>query len=227
MLYVPNVADVDLFAQALQDGPIDPGMAGLPHPRIVFTGALVTTKLDMGLLFVLARSQRDWSFALVGPTGPGDPRADMSGLAAEPNVHLLGPRPYEALPEVLRGADAGLIPYALNQLTESIFPMKVYEYLAAGLPVVATRLPALAGVEEVATAADAPGIVALLEQAMADDSPERRAARSREAKAHSWEHRLDEIGAAVATLEDQRTRETAERRSWGCGQRSAYARAGG
>jgi glycosyltransferase involved in cell wall biosynthesis len=200
VLYVPNVADVELFSRALQDGPSDPGMADLPHPRIVFTGALVTTKLDMGLLFVLARSRRDWSFVLVGPTGPGDPRADMSGLAAEPNVHLLGQRPYEALPEVLRGADVGLIPYALNQLTESIFPMKVYEYLAAGLPVVATRLPALAGVEEVTTATDAPGILALLEQALADDSPERRAARSREAQAHSWERRIAEIGTAIDHL---------------------------
>ena len=52
---------------------------------------------------------------------------------------------------MLRAADAGLIPYARNELTESIFPMKVYEYLAAGLPVVATPLPALAGVAEVAT----------------------------------------------------------------------------
>jgi glycosyltransferase involved in cell wall biosynthesis len=201
VLYVPNVADVELFSSALRDGPIDAGMASLPSPRIVFTGALVTTKLDMGLLFVLARSQRDWSFALVGPTGPGDPRADMSELAGEPNIHLLGPRRYEELPSVLRGADAGLIPYAINELTKSIFPMKVYEYLAAGLPVVATPLPSLAGLESVATAADAEGMVALLEEALAQDTPERRTARAREAQAHSWERRLEEIGAAIHALE--------------------------
>ena len=62
-----------------------------------------------------------------------------------PNVHLLGARPYAALPDVLRGADAALVPYAINDLTRSVFPMKVYEYLAAGLPVVTTPLPALAG----------------------------------------------------------------------------------
>lgn len=204
VLYVPNVADTELFASALRDGPTDAGMGHLPSPRIVFTGALVTTKLDMGLLLVLARSHRDWSFALVGPTGPGDPRADMSGLAAEPNIHLLGPRLYEELPSVLRGADAGLIPYAVNELTKSIFPMKVYEYLAAGLPVVTTPLPALRGVEGVLTAADAPGIAALLEESLAQDTSERRAARSREAQAHSWERRLDEIGAAIAVLEPAR-----------------------
>ena len=80
-----------------------------------------------------------------------------------------------------RAADAGLIPYARNTLTESIFPMKVYEYLAAGLPVVATPLPALADVAEVATAPDAQGIAELLDEALAGDSPERRAERSRAA----------------------------------------------
>ncbi len=200
VLYVPNVADIELFSSALRDGPIDPGMTRCPSPRIVFTGALVTTKLDLGLLLVLAESRPDWSFALVGPTGPGDPRADMSALAAQPNIHLLGARRYEELPGVLRGADVGLIPYALNQLTTSIFPMKVYEYLAAGLPVVATPLPALAEVEGIATAADAAGIAALIEQALAEDTPERKATRKHDAEAHSWEHRLEEIGTAVEAL---------------------------
>jgi glycosyltransferase involved in cell wall biosynthesis len=204
VIYVPNVADTKLFSGALGDGPVDAGMACLPSPRIVFTGALVTTKLDMGLLLLLARSRRDWSFALVGPTGPGDPRADMSGLAREPNIHLLGPRPYEALPSVLRGADAGLIPYAINELTKSIFPMKVYEYLAAGLPVVSTPLPSLAGVEGVATAADAAGIATLLAEVLASDSQERAAARALLAQAHSWERRIEEIGAAIDCLPARR-----------------------
>ena len=108
-------------------------------------GAVVATKLDMGLLVELARARPSWSFALVGPVGLGDPSTDVSALVAEPNLHLLGARTYEQLPSVLRGADAGLIPYARNQLTDSIFPMKVYEYLAAGLPVVATPLPSLSG----------------------------------------------------------------------------------
>lgn len=101
---------------------------------------------------------------------------------------------------MLRGADAGLIPYARNELTNSIFPMKVYEYLAAGLPVVATPLPALANIAEVRTAPDAAGIVALLEQELSQDSPERRAERSLAARAHSWDRRLEEIAAAIDAL---------------------------
>jgi glycosyltransferase involved in cell wall biosynthesis len=198
VLEAPNVADTALFATALTPGQVDTALAALPRPRIVFTGAIVTTKLDLALLAELARARPQWSFALVGPVGPGDPRTDVSALRGEPNVHLLGARSYAELPAVLRGADAGLIPYARNELTESIFPMKVYEYLAAGLPVVATPLPALAEVAEVRTAADAEGITALLEEALADDAPERRVERSRRAAAHSWERRLEEIAAAVA-----------------------------
>jgi glycosyltransferase involved in cell wall biosynthesis len=200
VVHAPNVADTKLFATALRDGPLDPAMAELPRPRIAFTGAVVTTKLDMRLLVELARARPNWSLALVGPIGPGDPRADVSTLAAEPNIHLLGPRSYEELPSVLRAADAGLIPYARNELTDSIFPMKVYEYLAAGLPVVATPLPALSQIADVATAPDAHGIATLLDESLAHDTPERRAERSRAAQGHSWERRIEEIAAAIDAL---------------------------
>jgi glycosyltransferase involved in cell wall biosynthesis len=198
VLEAPNVADTALFKGALAPGPVDPALAALPRPRIVFTGAVVATKLDLPLLVALARARPSWSFALVGPIGPGDPTTDVGRLAAEPNVHLLGLRPYADLPSVLRGADAAIIPYARNELTESIFPMKVYEYLAAGLPLVATPLPALAAVEDVVTAADGEAMAAVLEQLLATDSKELRAARSERAAGHSWEARLEEIATALA-----------------------------
>jgi glycosyltransferase involved in cell wall biosynthesis len=200
VLEAPNVADTELFAQALEPGPVDAALAQLPGPRIVFTGAIAAAKLDLAMLGQLARMRPRWSFALVGPVGLGDPHTDVSALAAEPNVHLLGVRPYERLPKVLRGADAGLIPYAHNELTASIFPMKVYEYLAAGLPVVATQLPALAGIEAVHKADSAEGIAELLDSALAQDSPSLRAERSRLAAAHSWDRRMEEIAAAIDAL---------------------------
>jgi glycosyltransferase involved in cell wall biosynthesis len=200
VLYAPNVADTEMFAEALREGPIDRQLAELPRPRIVFIGAVVSTKLDLELLVALARERPDWSFVLVGPVGPGDPRADVSALEQEPNVHLLGRRRYEQLPNVLRGADAGLIPYARNELTSSIFPMKVYEYMAAGLGVVATPLPALAEVQEIATAPDAAGIARLLDELLAHDSAQHKAERSRLAAAHSWDRRLEEIATAIDEL---------------------------
>jgi glycosyltransferase involved in cell wall biosynthesis len=200
VLFAPNVADTTAFAAALQDGPRDPAMEALPHPRIVFTGAVVATKLDVALIVDVATARPDYAFALVGPTGLGDPTTDVSALHAVPNVHLLGGRPHDQLPAVMRAADVGIIPYASNRLTASIFPMKVYEYLAAGLPVVTTALPALAGVEEVAAAADAETFAQALDRALAGDGDEERRDRSAAAAAHSWDARLAEIATAIAAL---------------------------
>lgn len=197
VLYAPNVADTSLFSTALEPGEVDASLAALPRPRLVFHGAVVATKLDIELLAEVAHLRPDWSIALVGPRGAGDPGGDLSPLEAAPNVHLLGPRRTEELPAVLRGADAGLIPYAINELTRSVFPMKVYEYLAAGLPVVSTPLPALAGVEAVDAVADATELVAAAERELAADTPQRRAQRSRAAASHSWEVRIEEIEAAL------------------------------
>lgn len=197
VLYAPNVADTELFATALEAGPVDPFVDALPRPRLVFQGAIVATKLDAGLLAELAALRPEWSVVLVGPRGAGDPGGDLLVLEAAANIHFAGPRAEADLPPVLRGADAGLIPYAINDLTRSVFPMKVYEYLAAGLPVFSTPLPALEEVVEVDASPGATEMVAAIEQELARDSPGRRGERSRVASAHSWHARIEEIEAAL------------------------------
>jgi glycosyltransferase involved in cell wall biosynthesis len=197
VLYAPNVADTGAFAAALEPGPVDPLLSALPEPRLVFVGAIAAKKLDLELLAALADARPDWSLALVGPVGLGDPDTDVSALTARANVHLLGARPQARLPEVLRGAGVGLIPYRRTRLTESIFPMKVYEYLAAGLPVVASGLPALEGVDGVELVDGVEETLGAVERALRDDSAERRRARSDSVREHSWEARLNEIAAAL------------------------------
>jgi glycosyltransferase involved in cell wall biosynthesis len=197
VLLAPNVADTASFARALEPGPVDEALIALPEPRIVFVGSIAAKKLDFALLIALARARRGWTFALIGPIGLGDPGTDVSALTREPNIYLLGPRAHEDLPRVLRSAAVGVIPYRRSQLTTSIFPMKVYEYLAAGLPVVASGLPSLDGIPDV-TLVDGPEAAAeAIELALAGDTTERRRARSAAVRGHSWETRLAEIGAAL------------------------------
>jgi len=197
VLYAPNVADTGLFAKALEDGPLDAALEPLPRPRLVFHGAIVATKLDLPLLAELARLRPGWSIVLVGPRGAGDPGGDLSALDRAPNIYFAGPRDAAELPTVLRGADAGLIPYAINDLTRSVFPMKVYEYLAAGLPTIATPLPALEGVEAIDVVRDAGELVGAVERELELDSPARRRERSAAAAAHSWEARIEQVEAAL------------------------------
>lgn len=197
VLYAPNVADTGTFATALEPGPVDPDVDSLPRPRLVFQGAIVATKLDVRLIAEVAKLRPEWSIVLVGPRGAGDPTGDLSPLDNAPNIKMIGPRPADDLPEVLRGADIGLIPYAINDLTRSVFPMKVYEYLAAGLPVLATPLPALEGVEAIETVSSAEELVAAAEHELSRGTSQRRRERSEGAAGNSWEARIEEIETAL------------------------------
>jgi glycosyltransferase involved in cell wall biosynthesis len=196
--YAPNVADTRLFASALEDGPIDAAVAALPEPRIVFIGAILAAKIDLELVAELTRARPQWSFAFVGPVGPGDPRTDVHALTQLPNVHMLGYRPYEQLPSVLRGADAAIVPYLLDGEMRSVFPMKIYEYLAAGRPVVSTPLDTLDEVPDVVKAATAQEFAARVQEAIEQDTPAARSERSQRAQAHSWESRLEQMAEALA-----------------------------
>jgi glycosyltransferase involved in cell wall biosynthesis len=196
VVLAPNVADTTLFATALDDGPLDPALAPLPGPRIVFVGAVAARKVDFDLVAAIARARPGWSVVLVGPVGLGDPTTDVSALDALTNVHLLGVRRQDELPAILRGADAGLIPYRSTRLTASIFPMKLYEFLSAGVPLVATGLPSVTSVDGVELVDGAPAAIDALERALTA-TPERRRALSDAAAAHSWSARLAEIDAAL------------------------------
>ena len=146
VIYAPNVADTELFASALEDGPLDPAMAALPAPRIVFTGRDRRHQARPGAARRAGPRQACLVVCARRPRRPRRPEHRCLGARRPSRTCTCSARaPTSSCLSVLRGADAGLIPYARNELTDSIFPMKVYEYLAAGLPVVATPLPSLTG----------------------------------------------------------------------------------
>jgi glycosyltransferase involved in cell wall biosynthesis len=132
---------------------------------------VIDERLDLGLLRGLAEAMPDWTVRVVGPVAKIAP----SSLPQLPNLEYPGQAAYEDLPEVMAGFDVALMPFALNEATRSISPTKTLEYLAAGLPVVSTR------VEDVV--ADYTGVVHF-----ADDAPG-FAAACREVVKHSGQDR--------------------------------------
>jgi glycosyltransferase involved in cell wall biosynthesis len=191
---VRNVGDVSHFARPELDVPEE--LRLLRAPVIGFVGNFLANKVDTDLVRVAARLRPEWSFALVGP--PADAKERLLRLAEEANVHWLGLRPYEELPRYVAGFDVAVIPYLANDYTRSCFPLKTFEYLAAGKPVVATGLPELEGMEpDVVVAADAAGFVAAVEGALAirdaADVERRRAL----AAANSWETRTQRLEELV------------------------------
>jgi glycosyltransferase involved in cell wall biosynthesis len=98
---------------------------------------VIDERLDLDLLAGLAAALPDWDLRVVGPVAKVDPDA----LPCAPNLSYPGKATYEDLPQVMAGFDVALMPFALNEATRSISPTKTLEYLAAGLPVVSTRVP--------------------------------------------------------------------------------------
>ena len=135
--YSPNVADFEHFSAARQAGPIPSDLEAILRPRIGFIGAVSEYKVDFDLIAAVADARPDWHWVLIGQLGEGQPGTSAAKLR-RPNIHLLGPRPYDALPGYLRGFDVAVLPCPLNAYTRAMSPMKFFEYLAAGRPIVAT-----------------------------------------------------------------------------------------
>lgn len=132
----PSSIEYDHFAAARSldpDGPAD--QAGIARPRLGFAG-VIDERMDLGLVRCVAQARPDWQIIMVGPVVKIDP----VNLPRDPNVHWLGGRPYPELPGYMAGWDCALMPFALNESTRFISPTKTPEYLAAGLPVVSTRI---------------------------------------------------------------------------------------
>ena len=192
VLSLPNVADVELFSRAVTDDLPEPReLAGLARPRLVYVGNLAAYRLDFELLHEVARALPDAELVLIGVLGMGDTAplpAAVRRLQQLPNVTFAGPRPAAELPAWLAHADVALIPFLDNDHTRGSLPLKLWEYLAAGLPVVATDLPNFESLAErgvLRTARDRPGFVAAVRAAL-DDPPEARADRLAESRGHDW-----------------------------------------
>ncbi len=163
------------------------------RPAAGYVG-VIDERLDLGLLTDLAAKLPDWDLHMVGPVTKIDPAT----LPQAQHLHYPGMQPYERLPEVMAGLDVALMPFALNDATRSISPTKTLEYLAAGLPVVSTRVPdVVADWADVVRFADDGSGFADACRAVVDDSLADRDARTAPLAArHEW----DAIADGMATL---------------------------
>jgi glycosyltransferase involved in cell wall biosynthesis len=195
---VHNVGDFEHFSRArAETTKIPEDLADLPRPIIGFLGAVSDYKLDAGWLGALAQKHPEYTLALVGPVGVGDPTTDVTKLAAQPNVRLLGHRAYELLPGYVKGFDLGVIPYRINEYTSYSFPIKFFELLASGKPLVISDLPALRDYySTVRVARTSEEFVRECEAALTDPALGRDA-RLALAAANTWEHRVERIIAHV------------------------------
>jgi glycosyltransferase involved in cell wall biosynthesis len=187
MAHLPNGVNFSHFARP--DVPVPPEYASIRRPIAVYAGYM-DAWFDYALLNRAVAALPDVSFVLIG----GTPHAHAR-FASAPNLHLLGPRPFSRLPEYLRAADVGLIPFDVQNhptLVHSIHPLKLYEYLAAGLPVVATRWRELERLQSPATLCESPGQFVSAIKSCVTCTPQPELYRTYAEQA-DWKHRVSRL----------------------------------
>lgn len=183
---IPHGVRTDLFSAT---GEIPEDIRHLQKPVIGFHGNLYEW-VDQDLVRGIAVARPQWTIVLIGKI-----MCDVSRLGDCQNVKLLGYRAYEELPGYCRGFDVGIIPYRLDDpRMDSVNPLKLREYLAAGLPVVSVDLPEVRGFEQAVRIAD--GVlefVRAIESTLRENSPAQEAARRAMVSGESWTRRVEAI----------------------------------
>jgi len=188
-----NAVDFDRFNRVLTaDIPLPPDIAAVPKPIIGFTGWL-GYHIDVELLQQVAETYSGCSLVLIGP----DRLPDDSGsrqLRARPNVFFMGEKERHELPSYLQAFDVALLPYLLIEQIRPAYPLKLHEYLAAGLPVVTVDLPELQRHSNVVRLCRTNGeFLEQIGQALSDHSPAAIEARVAVAQENTWDQRVMEM----------------------------------
>lgn len=200
-LLLPQGVDTEAVQASASGGP-DAAVAAVGKPVVGCLGS-ITPRTDFALIDRLAAARPDWQFVLVGAAGAlfrdleGDLASAGVGLDARDNVHRLPACRPEDVGAVVSAFDVAWVPYVWNEFNVASNPLKAWEYLAVGVPVVAPAFPALEEMCEVATLMDRDATdadwLAALEAALADADPVARDARYKFADANTWDRRADTL----------------------------------
>jgi len=186
-ILIRNAAEVDFLAQGFSDR--DAG----ERPIIGYFGAIAEW-FNVEWIERCAAAHPHWDFRLIGRTDG----CDTSRAAKLANVRFYGEMPYRKLPDLLREFDVAIIPFRIVELTRCTNPVKLYEYMAAGKPVVAAAIPeVIEATDLVYIADDASSFADRIEEALAEDSSALRARRQDWAREHTWASRARQLREAL------------------------------
>jgi glycosyltransferase involved in cell wall biosynthesis len=185
---VPNGVDATWFqSQASRSRALIPGLNA--SQRVIGYVGTIGPWVDTDLLVDLAETHPEEAIVIVGPV-----QADLSDLVGRRNVHVLGERPYQDVPGLVAQFDVCLLPFHLNDLTQDVNPIKLYEYFSLGKPVVSTALPEVEAFRDVAYVAySASGFLRGVGQALSEDDVALHQQRMRIASENTWAVRAQQV----------------------------------
>lgn len=192
--YVGQGCDLSLFTNAV-NSPIPIDIQQIPKPIIGYVGALQSIRLNIPLLVGIAKQCPEWSIVLVGPEDEVFKTSELHQLT---NIHFLGSKSPDELPNYINAFDVCLNPQLVNQVTIGNYPRKIDEYLAIGKPVVASATEAMSIFNEFTYLGNSiEDYIRLIAKALTEDDTTLRAARQNFAASHTWENNVKEIYKAI------------------------------
>ncbi|MBE0447288.1 MAG: glycosyltransferase [Actinobacteria bacterium] len=189
---VPTGCDAAHFEKAA-DGKVNlpPEIASIKRPIIGFMGH-INNRIDFDLIYDLATLRPNWSFIFIGGPQPTVDKVKLKRLESLDNIHMLGFKPKEVLPDYVRAFDVCLIPYADDEFNRSCSPIKLYEYLATGKPTVSIPIPALEEFKElIYLASGGEEFLDQIERALSESDKELQVVRMSVARQNDWNARAE------------------------------------
>jgi glycosyltransferase involved in cell wall biosynthesis len=202
--YLPNAADFELFKKAyLEPLGLPEDLKGIAHPIIGYTGN-ICHRIDYEKIKAICMAHPDKNVVMIGPRNhAGHTSLDLDAI---PNLYFLGPKKLEILPAYLAHFDLLILPFLRNEVTKSIYPLKINEYLASGKPVVAT--PFSEDIQSfghlISLHQNDQDFVKAIERELQEDSPEKRHQRHQEASINTWDARVKSFWALLGQIKEFR-----------------------
>ncbi len=193
--------NLELF-DADKSHPQPEDMKQFSSPVIGYVGALDSARLDERIIKEIARFDPSWNVVLVGPEDDSFLASDLHQL---PNVHFLGRKPMDQLPNYIASFDICINPQFDNEITAGNYPLKIDEYLALGKPVVATRTYTMKMFEDYTSLATTPQEYPQLIRSILEDTADNKRLRIDFARTHSWTNCMENLYTHIHSSEKAKT----------------------
>ncbi len=190
--YLPNGVDFDHFTDSVDTLPDE--FRTIPAPRAIYVG-MIADWFDVDIIKSAAKAYPNISFVLIGESA-----IDLSAIKSLQNVYILGGKKYSTIPTYLKNSDVGLIPFKQNRLVESVNPIKLYEYMACGLPVVSARWETVEGLDSPAYLYDSfVEFAEMLELSLSGEVDQQKMIDF--ARQNSWERQFNKVIKVLDSIE--------------------------
>jgi len=189
--HISHGVNYDLFSRAVFDPDLHsaPELADISRPTLGFWGHISYEWVDVSLLKYLAEKRPEWTFLLIGRDS-----MELDEFEHHKNIRLVGEKNFEDLPSYCKAIDVALIPFVKSALTDNCNPLKLYEYLAAGLPVVSTDIPEVRfWKDSVLIAKERGTFLESCETAMKLNGKEWKEKTSLSMKSNTWDQKVKDI----------------------------------